>query len=210
MKKKFIPVLFALAAVTMAKATVDIEIQVSQLSDQFGNPLFNGSYIELISLGTSGTFTAPTSTSFITGTEQLISGFPLNDTTEGSTPGSFDEALTGLTLGGSNFQAGQQLAIVWFPTISAPTGGPGAGTAYGEYSFGSGAGVVIPSDSSSILDTMFTISPLGGTLPNSDGLASLQVAGAGGTIPEPSSYALLGGLTILGLVAFRRRFQAGA
>ena len=172
----------------------------AQLTNASGGFVPDGSFVTLLSLGTSGVLTAPTSSSFVSGTEQLIAGFSLQSSTvDGSPPGSFDHFVSGVNLSGPNFVAGQQLAIEWFPTLSAasnPTA-PGAGTSFGSYTDPTW---LVPSDSGFVSYLMQTVSA-GGPVLNSDGQATQTVGG----IPEPSTYALLGGLAALGLAASRRR-----
>jgi hypothetical protein len=209
--KKALLFLMALMAGSVAKATVSIEIIAGQLTDFSGNVLQDGSYVSLFSLGTSGVFSPPTSVSFLSGTEQLISNFSLQSSTAGNTLGAFDQFVSGINvLLNTNLASGQQLAIAWYPTISASSlpAAPSVGTHYGFYTDPTW---LIPADGGVVQYVMQTV-VAGGLIPNIDGQATFTVAagggsGGGGAIPEPATYALLGGVAVLGLAVVRRRLH---
>jgi len=108
------------------------------------------------------------------------------------------------TLTGS-WDAGDPLAIYWIPSLNSGATNVGVGIAYGKYTDTTGlngsAAWFTPSDGSSQTFLFSTTGVFGtGTVPASSGYASLLT-----TVPEPSTFALLGGLMALGAAAVRRR-----
>jgi hypothetical protein len=186
----------------VASANVSIFLTAGVLANGSGLPIADGSLIQLISNGSNASFSAPSSASFVTGGNILVASFALNSfVTEQA--GTLTQDLTGITsialTGGLN--AGQKLAIRWFPTLTTGSSTPGAGTGYGEYTENSNE-FVLPGDGNSIGPTFATLA-FGGESSELLGRASLTIAGS--AIPEPATYALLVGLAALGLTGWRRR-----
>lgn len=216
MKTKLHALLFltlSLAAAPFARATAGdftIFFGAGILTNSNSTPLVDGSLVILLTNGLNSSFTAPTSSAFVTGDDVLLDKFGTNSVDFGGPGGliatlnpSFSSALT----------VGQQIMVRWFPSLTLASSTPGAGTSYGEYSFTAGntdstaADWLIPG-SGSIGPTLATTAIFGSLNP-SFGQASLLVAGAT-PIPEPSAFALLGGLAALGLAGWRRRSRAAA
>lgn len=105
-----------------------------------------------------------------------------------------------------DWAAGQQLAIYWIPSLNFGDTNVGLGVAYGMYTDGTGingsAPWVTPSDGSTANPMLFSTTGLfgTGTVAVSTGYSSFTTV-----VPEPSTFALLGGLAALGFAGWRRR-----
>lgn len=182
-------------------------------------PLPDGTLLQLIASPT-GTFTAPTATSFTSGNETVIDSFALNAT--GSTglpastgnPGEIDDQIT-ITLT-TTVTAGESFELRWYPGLTIGSTAPGAGATYGEHtsptsedmmfatSFGDSP-YVLPAASSNGTLILFTTasSQFLGPYPDAAGDADETVAG-GTPLPEPSTYAMMG-FAALGLAGMKFR-----
>jgi hypothetical protein len=117
------------------------------------------------------------------------------------------------TYAGATWNAGDPLALVWFPTLTLNSVATTPGVAYGLFSSAtplSGSAWVTPADGSSIY-ALIEITMNGATLgpgpsPNSELVASQSVS----AIPEPSSVAMLAGVGALVVASIRRRGQRRA
>jgi hypothetical protein len=208
--KKF-ALLFAIALASLSvrsQASVTINLEVAQLLTSGSAAIPNGCLIELIG-DTSTTFGAPTASSF-TGTdpnEVVLDSFAMNSASVGIA-GDFEQQIV-LTLTGSGVppDAGSDLLLRWFPTLTTSSSTPGAGTSYGQFTTtavenGSNIAWVIPANGSTDALKFLTVSQ-GGSEANSTGVANLVV---GGAVPEPSSLAAIGSIIVCGgAVALRRR-----
>jgi hypothetical protein len=118
----------------------------------------------------------------------------------------FQKDFTALTYSG-NFNAGDKLYLLWFPTITTVGATVGAGQTYGSYrtdavDVASGANIawIAPSDGgtynmSAYLDSIYS----GSGVTAADFTASQVTA-----VPEPSIYGLVG-VGAVGLILFRAR-----
>lgn len=200
----------ALALTAISQANVTINFAGGEFLDSGGNPMTDGGLIILLATGVDGSFAPPTATAFVDPSDISLGSFAINhlDLAAGLIANPTPPLSNGLA-------TGQQIMVRWFPTLTTAATTPGAGTSYGQYTYtiantdSTAADWMIPGDGVTVDPTFLTTS-LGGSLPNNAGLATLQIPGGVSAIPEPSTYALLGGLATLGLVAFRRRFQARA
>ncbi len=189
---------------SVASANVSINLTSGILSNSSGTPIADASLIQLISSGTDSVFSAPSAASFVTGGDILLASFGLDSANETGVAGSLAHPISVNLTGG--VASGQRLAIRWFPTLLASANNPGAGVGYGEFTDIASSDWVLPTDGGSISPSFVTVGfDSGSPLPNTAGRAGLTVAVA---IPEPATYALLGGLAVLGLAALRRRVRS--
>jgi hypothetical protein len=127
------------------------------------------------------------------------------------TSGILDYSGT-LSLSGG-WTTGDKLAIYWIPTLTTSSTMVGSGVAYGEYTDGTGVGGsaawITPADGTTAYPAMyfqtsndgfFAGPPAPGAFAANDGYANKVTA-----VPEPSMYALFGGLLALSAAAWRRR-----
>jgi hypothetical protein len=195
--------LVALLGVASLRATVLINIGADQLTGSDGvTPLADDALVLLIANGLDHSFSTPTVGSYLSGDDVLIQAIAI-DQSQLSHAGSFFTAVTA-TLN-SALTSGQSIKITWFPSKTIATMGvsPGSNVFYGEYLGDASPDWILPGDSGSISPSLVTLSG-GGSLANTAGQASLNTS----PIPEPSTYALLGGLAAFGLAAWRRRARA--
>jgi hypothetical protein len=210
MTMRFLFRLLALVALTSSAAfgNVAVNLFAGVLANSTGTAIPDGSLVQLISSGPDLNFSPLAAGSFTSGDDIVLESFAMNSSSGGG-PGEVLAAFTGSTsialTGG--VAAGQDIAIRWFPTLasSAQASALVAGTPYGQFSAFTSDGA-LPSDGGQINPNFITNSANGGSggFPNSDGFANFDVPGGGGSIPEPATFALCGGLAALGL-AFRRR-----
>ncbi len=187
-----------------ASASVTINLGGAELFQTDGStPIPTGSLIQLVASTTDNTFTSPSPASFTGGSADdiVLASFGSNDP---AGPGSFLNSIT-FDLSG-NLNAGDQLLLRWWPTLTTASSSPGFSTPFGQFrtdAVGSGSDIawVVPTDGSTVQLNFFD-QAFGGTELNSAGTASLMTAAA---IPEPSSLALLGFGMLL--VLTRRRAQ---
>ena len=180
-------------------STVDFNLGI--LSNASGDPLQDGSLLLIVG-SSDNTFAMPTPSSF--------TGGSLTDTILWQ--GGFDSSTTGvpglmtfthLQPINDSVTAGTKLEVFWFPTLSADAASPGAsGVPFGHFgfSFVSGSSWSLPAAGNSITLSFLTESA-GGDFFDSDGRANFTVS----AVPEPSAYAGLAGLSILGLALWSRR-----
>ena len=125
--------------------------------------------------------------SILNGTYQVLARAAV-DNGFGTTGSANNIQLGGATF--PNLSTGDQLAVVWFPTLSAASDfSVISGASYGLYTVNSSSAWEVPATGSNI-----TLTVPGG-----------QVANLVTAIPEPGAYAALMGLATLGLAAWRRR-----
>jgi hypothetical protein len=194
--KKLLLSLLSVSALSLAHATVTINIDIGVLTGPGGTPtMADGRLIQVIG-SADNLFDAPTASLFTAGNDTLIHSASFDSTTIG-TAGVMSIALSNITLA-----TGTNILVRWFPTLLSSANTPGGGTAYGEYGYINDVSWVAPAQSNSVSLSLVTTSTGFGSAANSLGYASLTTA-----IPEPSTYAAIFGALVLGLAAYRRRFS---
>ena len=161
-----------------------------------------GGLLELIA-SPSGTFSAPTSSAYVTGDNVLVSSFAMNNNSGTAetlnTMSSFPLTGSGYTL-----TTGEALELRFYPslTAAAPPNTPTLGTTYGEVrsstiEFGPSGGDlsetawVVPSAGSTVDFDYVTVSN-GGSYANATAFATNVVLV--GSVPEPSFWGIAGGI----------------
>ena len=111
--------------------SVSIEVNAGILSNATGTPLPDNGLLQLV-VSQSGTFTAPTANSFVTGDNYIAYQFAVNGSTTSGVNGETDTPIT-LTLS-SNIVAGEAAVLRWFPGLTTASTSPGtADTTYGQF-----------------------------------------------------------------------------
>ncbi len=173
-------------SISYQHAAVTINILAGQLSDQNSNPVPLGSLLVLVASTLDQSFSPIQPNAFASGDDIVIAQFATN-----STPGTVSYAINNYNLSG-NLNAGDPLALYWYPTLDINAVAPGFGTPYGMFTDPLGTLIstpfTVPVDGGTITYSIVTQN-LGGSLANNVLYANLI------TIPEPSTYALI----ILGL-----------
>ncbi len=178
-------VLALLVTSISAHATITINLGVDKLFQSNGTtPIPTGSLLQLVVSTTDNVFTLPTAGSFVGGSADDIVLASFACQSNGSFGGPIVFSLSG------NLNAGDQIMLRWFPTLTISSSSPGAGTSFGQFrtdniESASNIAWVVPADGSTVSLNFLDIAG-GGTEPNSAGTASLVTA----AIPEPSSVAL--------------------
>jgi hypothetical protein len=193
-----------LAAPVRAVESQTFHLTVGLLTDQNGGIMADTKLVQLVAAGTDGVFAAPSSGSLVNGDDILLGQFGLDSSTT-SVLGAFDTLLSPALVSAS----AQQIELRWFPSLTMGSSFPVSGTYYyGEYRDSSGGSAwVLPGFGNSVPSVdlqMLTVSSEAGSLPNSTGRAGFAVS----AIPEPSAFALIGGLAVLGLATWRRCARA--
>ena len=130
--------------------------------------------------------------SILNGTYQVLARAAV-DNGIGTTGSANNIQLGGATF--PNLSTGDQLAVVWFPTLSAASDfSVISGASYGLYTVNSSSAWEVPAAGSNI-----TLTVPGG-----------QVANLVTAIPEPATYAIVVGLATLGVATMRRRKPGGS
>ncbi len=214
--KKALVYLFALCAPACLHAAYTFNISAAGLYDENGNAASKDGLVLLVAdtsadgFATLSESTPMTLNSFINGpsNDDLILARWQLGASSGS-PGLFSDTATNLSLTG-NWNAGDPLALMWFPSLTTSSTAAGAGVRYGMYSNLASAGDsslnggdrwVTQGDGTYSLN-FFTDSFGGSPRPDSAAYATLTVSGTG-AVPEPSRVLLLG--VGLGTMLFRRR-----
>lgn len=215
--KKF---LFAIACsiciAGRAKAqTVSINIDAGALRNTTGTAVVpTGGLLQLLASPT-GNFTAPTSSSYVTGDNILVQSFAMNMV--GGT-GETNNALNSIALTTANYTltTGEAMELRFYPslTLAAMPTAPTLGTSYGQVrsdsiEFGSAGGVsnetawVVPAAGGLVTFEYVTVSN-GGSAAYTD--SSAFATGIVGAVPEPSTYVLaFGGMVaMLGFMRAKR------
>ena len=192
--------LFFLLVAGTAQATVTLNISAGTLSNANGSiPMADGQLIQLIASQGDAVFAPALSGSFpveggaicgIGSDDILVKSFPLISFGAGNESAPIVFNLTPAI-------SGKAAILRWFPTLAASALSATDGTAYGEYRDSS---FILPTSDGTYALTFATVSGFG-LLSDTLGRATLTIS----SIPEPSTYALLGGLAVLGLATWRRR-----
>lgn len=195
-------------------SAVTFDVQAEYLKTSGGAAMPTTGLVMLVASTTDGTFgvvndgVSLAAGSFLDGGDDLI--LKTWDLSSSGTPGLFADVSGSLTFSG-NWNTGDALALVWFPTLNLATATASGGTEYGLFTTatptdGSGAWATPADLTANHALYMFTTeasnlpgSPPGSVLASAS-LASNTVQG----IPEPSRMMFLG-LAMIGLVFRRRR-----
>lgn len=199
-----------------SQVTINVDAELLKTSTAAGGTAMPTSGLAiLVASTTDNSFAGPSPTAYASGDDIVVGAW---DLTGGfNTAGVLSQGVS--TTPSGNWNAGDQLMLYWFPTLtlaqynaSTP---PGGGTSYGQYRdpatvtpLEQNADLwITPGPSGTIFIKFFTTDgtllppPGGGSSPASAGLADYT------TVPEPSSYAaILGGLCLAGAIA-RRSFH---
>jgi len=137
--------------------------------------------------------------------DRIIGIFTQRTNVGGSNTG-FAEDFTGLSYSG-NFNQGDKLYLLWFPTVTTPGATVGAGASYGVYRTDtidtySGADIAwfAPADGGTYNMSAYLDSIYPGSGVTTANFTASQIT----AVPEPSTYGLLG-VGALVLVVFRAR-----
>ena len=216
MKKSVLAVACVLGFAGMSRAaTVSINIDAGALQNATGTAVVpTGGLLQLLA-SSSGTFSAPTSASYVSGDNVLVTSFAMNMV--GGT-GETNNALSTISLSTSNYTltTGEALELRFYPslTFASMPAAPTLGTTFGQVrsstiEFGSAGGVanetawVVPSAGTLVGFEYVTASNTtsANAYANNTAFATgIVLAG----VPEPSTYAIVG-CGILGLVGLRMR-----
>jgi len=125
-----IGVLAAILA-TNAWGSVFFTVDVGSLQDENGEALVTEGMLYLISAGPDGSFSLPTEGSITgTGDDTIAASWDLS--AESSTQGEYIVS-SGEVMFDASWEAGQELAILWFPNLTVGNQSPAANEAYGFY-----------------------------------------------------------------------------
>ena len=184
--------------------TVSIEVNAGILSNATGTPLPDSGLLQLV-VSQSGTFTAPTANSFVTGDNYIAYQFAVNGSTTSGTTGETDTTFT-LNLS-SDIVANEAAILRWFPGLTLASTSPGTtDTTYGQFRSNNSEGFgdspwYIPASRAATFAFTTTSSDEGGPYADSVGEAQNPIS-MGAAAPEPSTCALLGS-AVIGLAVIR-------
>ncbi len=197
MKRVFLVLTCLLGLATVVRAqTVSFEIDAGLLQNATGTAVeANGGLLQLIA-SPSGTFSAPTSSAYVTGDNVLVSSFAMNS--NGGTAGLTVNDFTNLALS-STLTAGESLLLRFYPnlTYASMPSSPTLATTYGQVRSStaetgvtdpSQTGWFVPASGSTVDLEYLTVSAgHGGTYSNTSAFATgIVITG----VPEPSTYAM--------------------
>ena len=111
------------------RAFVSINLGAESLKTADGTAMPATGLVILVASTTDSTFTPPTADAFVSGDDIVVARFDLSS---GDYDGQINATAVGLSLSG-NWNAGDPLAVYWFPTLTTNSAAPGPGTSYGFY-----------------------------------------------------------------------------
>ncbi len=215
----FLAGFLSLAAVASASVTIEIDAGILRGASPT-SVVPTGGLLMLVASpsGSASNFSAPTSTSFVTGDNVIVAAFGMNYnggvTGEVDYSPNFSLANTG-TPSPTTFDQGDPLLLRWYPTLTyadyaaGSLTAPGIGTIYGQgrsttAADGASSAWITPANSTSSTVLTFITPDDAGSQAAGSGLASNVVFAA--PVPEPSTAMFLGA-TALGLAGtyLRRR-----
>jgi len=203
-----------------AQATISFIVNGDDLLSVGNIRIPNGSAVFIVA-ATNGTFVTPTPGDYtvgsswgnITNTDLIV--YAAGSTTENGGSGNESVIDTNPTLTlGNGWTTGDELALYWFPTITYSAGGTilTGGAGYGTFNASSNDGGsgdaalwVTPTNGTSDANLLY-LTPGGFALGPSTDVGNF---GTVTSVPEPSTFALLGGVLALGAI-LRRRLAATA
>lgn len=147
--------------------------------------------IVLVGSTTNENFAGPTDAAFVQGDDAVVAIWDIASG-GGNTPGAFSGSSGSVSLGG-DWDAGDPLAIYWFPTLTIADSAPGAAVPYGMFQ---GTASVDGSDAWEtpedgtighnlfFITTDATVLTTGGSSDTADGVANSVTSGAGPADPS--------------------------
>lgn len=216
MKTKVITTFAMLTAVVSSWSAVTIDIgNVGIMRDNLGTMVTSGS-VGLIVADTDGNGLVNAYNTTLTaglylagGTSDLILGVYQATDLSGSSENGFDFSSLTFSYSGS-FGQGDNLWLVWFPTVTVVDSIVGSGVSYGTFrtalpdtnlALSDSIGWVAPTDGS-ISQIVSVSASLGGNPAPSDSSLTASLTTA---VPEPATWALLAGSLTTVMVLRRRR-----
>lgn len=206
--------ILALAATTASSSVLWGAITINFAGVAFlnssGNPLPDGALIQIIASTQDATFNAPTATAFVSGDDVIIASFTVDSVSSGVAGGVVAQLnIADYTTYSASFSVNDPLAVRWFPSLTTSSTVPGS-TSYGHFSSssvlsGSDIAWLAPADAGGTYTLNLLSTDFSGETPVAQMRANLSTAGA---IPEPSSFAALAGLAMLGVAGMRKRRSA--
>jgi hypothetical protein len=208
----FLAAALVFLACVPARATISFVVNADQLLN-VGNIVIPDGAAVFIVAATSGGFSNPVAGNYTPGSSWTVGGntdlviYAVGSETESGEQGVVDSNPT-LTLG-NGWVAGDQLALYWFPSITYSalgtvlTNGTGFGTFNSSSTGDDAPDWVTPPNGSSDWNLLY-LTPGGNLLGPGNDVGKFGTIGA---VPEPSTFALIGGVLALGLV-LRRRLAA--
>lgn len=174
--------------------------------DSLGNTVPDGTLVQIIASTADAVFSDPTPISFVSNDDRIIASFSVDAGTSGVAGGTVAALIIPDYSTFAGFTLGDSLMLRWFPSLTIGATQPGI-TSYGSYRTdsildGSNIAWIAPADAGGTWTLSVISVDFGGSTSNAMMTASLVV------IPEPSSFAALAGLAVLGVVATRRRRSA--
>ncbi len=133
MKMKNLITIGALTSIFAVKAwgSVFFTVDVGSLQDESGDPLVDQGMLYLISSGPDGSFSLPTAGSVAgSGDDSIVASWDLS--AESSTTGEYIVTSGEVAFDGA-WEAGDDLAILWFPNLTLANQSPAASEPYGFY-----------------------------------------------------------------------------
>jgi hypothetical protein len=205
MKKTLITLAGLLAIGSSAHAAALVAIGAATLTLENGNPLPDGTLIQVVGSFSDASFGGPTPGSFVgeTNDDVVLASFLLNSNTFGSLGGFVQDISLNYAAGayaGRTLVAGTPLLLRWWPSKNLSTIAPQALDRFGEFrtdsvADGSSRGWTAPADGATESFNFLTENT-GGSQPNLAGRAGNVVP-----VPEPTSTAML----VAGLACFALR-----
>ena len=208
-----LPLLFA--AGMMYGQAVTLTIDAGLLENTIGTAVEPaGGLLQLIA-SPSGTFSAPTSTSYVTGDNVLISSFAASYTASQISGETLTTTAYPLTTSSYNLTTGESVLLRFYPSLTAANtpASPTLGTTYGQVrsstiefpTDGSETAWVIPASGVAADLNYITLND-GGTYSNLSAQATnVVLAGVATGVPEPSAYVL----ALIGIAAIGTKIGWG-
>lgn len=153
--------------------SVTFNMQAATLRTAAGQPMPVTGLVVLVANTNGSQFGNPTASTFVSGDNIELARWDLSAF---GTEGILFDAANNLGLFGG-WNSGDALAIYWYPTLTTSATSPGTGTSYGFYRDASGldGGAAWVTPSSGTVTLKFLTQSVGGSNPDSAGLASLVV-----------------------------------